>query len=165
MNISSELINVISKASPILAGALSTPASSLILSLICKTFGINTSDHSNLVDVIKDDPQATIKLKELENMHEQYIKNLELQQYQLEVQDRDNARRFSLQTHDWVLPIIAIGYSFLFTAMLVLDGLAIFPVKSDIMTDLYSIAMIIVNFYLGSSHGERRAQNKYNNGK
>lgn len=163
MDIKGELISIVMKAAPSLAGALAGPAGALISTILSNAFNVGSDDPKAITTAIQSDPDHDIKLKALELQHEQVLKNMEVKHHELDTQDRANARLFNLQSHDWVLPIIAVGYSGLFAGLLLLDALKIFPINGGAMQDLYSIAMIIVNFYLGSSHGERRAQQRITN--
>jgi len=156
MEIAHELISIVSKVSPILGSAIAGPAGAFVMSLISGMFGVSNADSDKLAQVISNDPDYEIKIKKIETDHIQNIRNIELQEYQLEVQDRDSARKYNIQNHDWVVTIIAIGYSTLYAILVILDALSIIPVKQAELLNLFSIAMIIVNYYLGSSHTERK---------
>ncbi len=158
MEIANELFSIVSKVSPVLGSAIGGPAGAFVMTLISKMFGVDSLDTGKLAEAISNDPDYEIKLRQIEAQHIQSVKNIELQQYQLEIQDRDSARKNNMQHHDWVVPIIAIGYSSLYAGLVILDALSILPIKDSAMLNMFSIAMIIVNFYLGSSHGERRGQ-------
>ncbi len=65
-----EVINIISKISPILGTALGGPiggAAGIVASLISKALGgVDMSDPTKVIEAIKNDPEAERKLKELE---------------------------------------------------------------------------------------------------
>lgn len=73
-----ELVKTVVHYAPILGTALAGPAGGAVGTLISNVFG--SDDKKELCDQIKADPDAEIKLKQIEEDHEIELKKLALQQ-------------------------------------------------------------------------------------
>lgn len=58
--------DIVSKLSPVVGTALGGPMGGIIVTLLAKVFGVNNNDITNLAGVISADPEAQVKIKELE---------------------------------------------------------------------------------------------------
>lgn len=92
-----DLGKLIAQSAPLLGGALAGPAGATIGSLIAAKFGGNSNQPDVLHALVNADPQAMIKLKELELEHELALQQLCLQAEKDEQQtlaaDRASARQ------------------------------------------------------------------------
>jgi len=92
----SDVGKLIAQSAPLLGGALAGPAGATIGSLIATKFGGDNAHPDTLRTLINADPQAAIKLKELELEHQLALERLMIQSEQTEQQicadDRASAR-------------------------------------------------------------------------
>ncbi len=77
----------IAQSAPLLGGALAGPAGATIGSLIAAKFGGSSSQPEALHTLITADPQAALKLKELEFEHELALQQLTHKQIKLNNKD------------------------------------------------------------------------------
>ena len=70
---------LIAQSAPLLGGALAGPAGATIGSLIAAKFGGDSHQPDALHHLIQADPQAALKLKELELEHQLALQQLALQ--------------------------------------------------------------------------------------
>lgn len=93
----SELGQRIAQSAPLLGGALAGPLGSTLGSLIAAKFGGSSSQPEALQALLTADPQAALKLKELECEHALALQHLARQaeqaEQQLIVSDRASARQ------------------------------------------------------------------------
>ena len=150
--IGKDLISIVTNSAPVLGTALGGPAGSIIGTLISNVFGGDSKDPSSVLKNLLSDPEYQIKLQQLEMEHEQTLKSLSVKQIEIEEKDRESARDYNAKINDGVVHIIAIGYSGLFAVIFVLTALSVIEIDSTIFMNIFSIAMIIVNYYFGSSH-------------
>ena len=75
----SELGSSILSMAPLIGGALGGPGGAAIGSLLSSTFGGSSDDPEGLAKLIAADPQAAIKLKELEYAHKVELEKLVIQ--------------------------------------------------------------------------------------
>jgi len=147
-----ELLSLVANVAPLLGTALGGSAGTLIGSLIANAFGANPKDPNDIIKRLMSDPEYELKLQTLEMTHEETLKKLSNEHYAIEVQNITSARDYNAKVNDSVVHIIAIGYSGLFAVVFVLAALKIVEVDQSIFINIFSIAMIIINYYFGSSH-------------
>jgi len=94
-----ELAAKVAKAAPLLGTALGGPVGGAVgglVSIIAGAFGVSSDeaakDPQKLIEAIGLDPDAAIKLKEIENNHKLEIEKILLEKFRLELQDLANAR-------------------------------------------------------------------------
>lgn len=97
------LIDLISKSAPMLGTALGGPiggiiggAASVFVPLIAHVFGADPKNLDDIFEKVILDPEATIKLKQLELQHQELLAQINVQNYAKEVDDRSNARKFNV---------------------------------------------------------------------
>lgn len=151
-NMPKELLQLVTRAAPMLGSAFGGPAGMLIGSLIANAFGADPKKPEDILKKIMLDPEYEMKLQKLEQDHEENLRNIKLKHFALEVENVKDARDFNAKTNNYVVHIMAIGYSGLFAALTLLAATKMISIDQAIFMNLYSIAMIIVNYYFGSSH-------------
>lgn len=98
----STLAHSVAKAAPLLGSALAGPQGAAVGQLIAAKFGGRWEDASSLHTLIQNDPEAQIKLKQIEADHEVELQRLTLQaatqQLQDTLADRASARQREVTT-------------------------------------------------------------------
>ncbi|MBQ2648276.1 MAG: hypothetical protein IJF82_14635 [Achromobacter sp.] len=114
-----DLAGVVSKAAPVLGGVLGGPAGVAVGGLVATALGTDASPDSVSAAILRD-PQAAIKLKELETNSRVQLQQLAVTAEQNRLQaaaaqhasqaaDRDSARRLAAQQpRDWVRPAVTV---------------------------------------------------------
>ncbi|CAB3693960.1 hypothetical protein [Achromobacter dolens] len=114
-----DLAGVVSKAAPVLGGILGGPAGVAVGGLLATALGTDASPDSVSAAILRD-PQAAIKLKELETNSRVQLQQLAVTaeqnrlqaataQHASEAADRDSARRLAArQPRDWVRPAVTV---------------------------------------------------------
>lgn len=82
----SDLGKTIAKAAPLLGAVLAGPAGATVGAMIAAKFGGNANDPGQLNTLIQADPEAAIKLKQIESEHETQLA-------QIALADRQSARQ------------------------------------------------------------------------
>ncbi len=118
----SDLINVISKISPIIATALGGPIGGILASIIGIAF--NNKDISTLSHTIANDPEAAQKLKQIELDHALELEKINLQKANINFTDIQNARDLYKYVAQlgvrWFLPCLATLVTFGFIGTIAL---------------------------------------------
>lgn len=167
----SDLGKLIAQSAPLLGGALAGQAGATIGSLIASKFGGSSAQADALHALISNDPQAAIKLKELECEHEIALQQLWLQaekdEQQLAVQDRASARlreanvgNAPKENHD---PTPArLAYVLTFGVLGALYWMLALPIPDKNHEIIYAIVSCLTTvwiaamaYYHGSSAGSR----------
>lgn len=115
----SALISIIEKIAPALATGIGGPAGGMVVSLLENAFGVKDVD---LPAAIAADPDAAIKIKQIESQHADTLATLASNDYSTEVGDRENARQREVAIEstgkkDWIEIICALAAVFGFMGM------------------------------------------------
>ncbi len=158
MSLLDELGNIVSKSAPLLGTILGSPLAGAAISLVSSTFGANPKDTQDILDKIRSDPEATLKLKTLEYNHFEEIQRIASVNYQTEVDDRKNAREREKTLHDYVPTILAVG--FLVNYALIQFYCVTHPLTTNdiISARFQDVLIMIISYYFGSSHKEKPPQ-------
>ena len=119
-----KIISVISSAAPGIATSLGGPAAGMAVSLLSNLFGADPKNPDDLIQKIQSDPDAQIKLKQLEVQQLEIAKKYDAQEFQAEVDDIKNAREFEFKLnqlnkiHIWVIPFFGILITFGFFSVI-----------------------------------------------
>lgn len=151
-NLPKDLLQIVIKAAPLLGTALGGQAGTLIGSLIANVFGADPKKPDDLLHKILADPEYELKLQKLEQEHEENLKTIQLKHFELEMSNLKDAREFNLKSNNLVVHIMAIGYGGLFAILSLIYATKLLPIDHNVFMYIYSIAMIIINYYFGSSH-------------
>lgn len=114
-----DVAGVVGKAAPILGGILGGPAGAAVGSLVATALGTDATPDAVSIALLGD-PDAAVKLKELEVNSKVQLQQLAVSaeqnrlqaasaQYAAEASDRDSARKLAAQQpKDWVRPSITV---------------------------------------------------------
>ena len=98
---------VIKAGAPLLGGALFGPAGSVIASIISGKFGMSPeSTPDQVLTAIKGDPDAALKLRQIETTHVERLQELENERLRIETADVQSAR--SIHQHHWMPSVITM---------------------------------------------------------
>ena len=160
MNIFKKLKQIVGTVSPLLGGALGGPLGGLAGSMIQKALGVDSEDAA--LTMLQSDPDALLKLKQVEADLEVRMKELGITEQQIHAQDRDSAR--GLAKEQGIMPqvimsaVYTIGY-FAVMFMFMTGKLSVDPdhkVMFGGLLGILSTAQIqIMNFWFGSSSGSK----------
>lgn len=127
---------------PLLGGALFGPAGAAVGSIIAGKFGVAPdSTPGQILTAITGDPDAALKLREIEATHTERLQELENERLRIETVDVQNAR--SAHQHHWMPSVITITLMAMFAAAF---NALLFMVLPDGNRDM-------VNFMLGQLSG------------
>jgi lipoprotein signal peptidase len=115
VNLFSDLIGLVSKASPVLGTALGSPLSGVVLTLIANAVKANPIDLKDIIEKLKADPEADIKMKDMETM----VNDL------TSARNREIAYTNATKHRDWMLPalslLVALGFFLTLWIVIVMD--------------------------------------------
>lgn len=117
MSVLENLKSVVSKVAPLLGSALGSPLAGVALSFISNSFGDKNGEFSpeQLLAKITSDPDAAVKLKEIEMKHETELRQIAFNTYQAQLNDIQNARAAKNATEqftgkkDWLIPFLVLA--------------------------------------------------------
>lgn len=84
----------VGKFAPLLGGALGGPGGAAIGALVAKGLGVENNPVA-VMDAIKSDPNAAIKLQQIQNENEQHIREYLWKTLDIELKDKANAREIN----------------------------------------------------------------------
>ncbi|MFA5493320.1 MAG: hypothetical protein WC247_00965 [Porticoccaceae bacterium] len=114
-----DIAGIVGKAAPIVGGLIGGPAGAAVGGLVASALGTEATPDA-ISRALETDPQAAVKLKELEVNSKTQLQTLAVTaennrlqaaavQYAAEAADRDSARRLAAQqTKDWVRPSVTV---------------------------------------------------------
>lgn len=154
-----DLIQTVVKAAPILGDIIGGPVGSTALSLIAKVFDGNPLDIPSLIQKISDDPEAQLKLKQIEVQ----LNQIDSQNYSTQVQDNVSARQREVEYvskvghSDYVVSFLSIFITIGFFGVITL---IMFTKVCDTYHDIIytmlgflgSTFTQIYQYYFGNSH-------------
>tara|TARA_R100000781_G_scaffold3068_1_gene4536 strand:- start:2151 stop:2627 length:477 start_codon:yes stop_codon:yes gene_type:complete len=149
------LKNIVGAVAPTLGSALGTPMGGMAANLIAKTLGVSNDQKSIQQALHNATPEQMLELKKAEQEFETQMKELDVDIFQLETQDKQHAR--GMFSKDWTARIIGLftiggflGYIFLVTLQ---------PPEQNsealinlVLGYLGGLASAIISFYFGASH-------------
>ena len=149
------LKNIVGAVAPTLGTALGTPMGGMAANLIAKTLGVSNDQKSIQQALQNATPEQMLELKKVEQQFETQMKELDVDIFKLETQDKQHAR--SMFSKDWTARIIGLftiggflGYIFLVTLQ---------PPEQNsealinlVLGYLGGLASAIISFYFGASH-------------
>ena len=153
------LAQFVLKVAPILGGIIGGPVGSAAISLIANAFNGKASDIPGLIEKISADPEAQIKLKQIEAQ----LIQIDSQNYSKEVDDRISARDREkdfidkLGKPDYLMPFLSISITLGFFAVLIcLMFTTVCDADHDVlytmMGFLGSTFIHTYQYYFGGSH-------------
>ncbi|WP_302736413.1 hypothetical protein [uncultured Desulfovibrio sp.] len=159
--------NVVSKAAPILGTILGGPAGAAAggaASLIASMFGCEPEPEA-VMQALKKDPEALVKIKELEVQNRANILQWKTAQIQAEVDDRKSARQASVDGGDrtrlfW-LSIFLFVVAFGLEGALLFFGFAVGisgELVGRVMGTVDTLAVMVGTFWFGTSRSSQNSE-------
>ena len=97
----------ISVGAPLLGGALFGPAGAAVGSIIAAQFGVSPdATPDQVLTAIKGDPDAALKLRQIETTHVERLQELENDRLRIETADVQSAR--NVHQHHWMPSVITM---------------------------------------------------------
>lgn len=152
------LNDIVSKSAPLLGSLLGSPLAGIGIGWLSNLFGADPNDVTDLVNKIKNDPEAELKLRGLQFQHEQELLKIAATNYQTEVDDRKNAREREVSLHDYVPTILAIGFLLNYAAIQFYCVTHQTPGNDIISARFQDVLIMIISYYFGSSHKDKPPQ-------
>lgn len=146
---------VIKAGAPLLGGALFGPAGSVIASIISGKFGVSPeSTPEQVMTAIKGDPDAALKLRQIETTHVERLQELENERLRIETADVQSAR--NVHQHHWMPSAITLLMCAMFG--MIIGALFIWAVPGDnkdivvyITGQVSGILTSCVTYWVGST--------------
>jgi Fe2+ transport system protein B len=152
-----KLKNLVSTVAPALGSALGSPLGGAAISMIADKLGVPNNQQAVEKAVRQATPDEMLKLKEADNEFEVKMKELEVDVFRLEAEDKQNAR--ATFSKDWTTKLMGIltlsgfmGYIFLVTLQ---------PPEQNsealinlVLGYLGGLASAVISFYFGASQSK-----------
>lgn len=144
----------IQMGAPILGGALGVPAGAAVGAMIANQFGVDDPTPGNTMAAIKADPDAAMKLREVELRHQERLIEMENDRFRIETADVQDARK--AQQHHWMPSVITMVMCAMFGCIVgALFILAILGENKDIVVymagQVSGILTSCVTYWVGST--------------
>ena len=171
MNLTALAKTVISKGAPLIGAVLGTPAGAVIGQIVASAFG-STSDLNNpddIINAINLDPDAKVKLLQIESDQKIELQKLLLQNQQMEnqnvidtlkanIQNTEDAREYNNKHSSSLYFSMVISFLVTVSFYACIYWVAAYPQDSsdhDVLYMLFGVAGTsfgaVVNYWLGSS--------------
>ncbi|MDZ7804332.1 hypothetical protein [Thiohalophilus sp.] len=98
MSFWSNLGDTVAKAAPLLGGAIGGPGGAALGKMVASVFGVEGDDPEAIQSAINQDPEAAIKLREIETRHRQKLEELALERHRAELEAETDRHKSSQQT-------------------------------------------------------------------
>ena len=144
-----DIAKAVGAAAPLLATALGSPIAGTAIALLEQKFGVPAA---SLAATIAADPDAALKLQELEDQHREALASIDQQTYATEVDDRKDARAYQAKTGDYVPHIIALVFLVIYAGV---QFAALYnpDTKDDVISArVQDIMLAIIGYYFGAIH-------------
>ncbi len=149
------LKNLVGAVAPTLGSAMAGPLGGMAMGKIAEVLGVSNDQKSIQQALQNATPEQMLELKKAEQEFDVQMKELEVDVFKLETQDKQHAR--SMFSKDWTARIIGLctiagflGYIFLVTLQ---------PPEQNsealinlVLGYLGGLASAIISFYFGASH-------------
>lgn len=156
-NVLTNLIDFVSKSAPLLGTLLGSPVAGIGISLLASHLGVDPKTPDAILASLQNDPQADLKLKNLEDEHSVEMAKVAVSQFQIEASDKSSAREMAISTHDKVPTILAIGFLLAYAAIQAYCVSHTNSTNDIISARFQDILIMIISFYFGSSHEPPKA--------
>lgn len=100
---------------PILGGALGGPVGAAVGAWVAAQFGVTDPTPTNIMAAIKADPEAAIKLRDVELRHQARLIEMEVDRFRIETADVQDARK--IHQHHWMPSAITMVMCAMFGAI------------------------------------------------
>jgi hypothetical protein len=150
---------LVKTVAPVLGTALGGPLAGAATKFIADKFlgNPNASEQEIVAQLSTASPDQLLKLKELDNDFVLQMKQLDVDVYQIDADDRDSARKREMAIKDWTPAILAyaltVGF-FAITWKLLSDG-SVSESDQIILTTISNLFLIALTYYFGSSNKDK----------
>lgn len=156
--------SLISTVAPTIATALGGPLAGMATSAVSKALlGKPDGTETEIADTIakSTDPDILLKIKQAEQEFAAKMKQLDIDVYKIDAEDRASARAREIATKDWMPKVLALLYTVGYFGILgLMWKFTIPPESKDLINTLFGIIsaaqMAIITYYFGSSAGSAR---------
>ena len=149
------LKNLVGAVAPTIGTALGGPMGNMAMSKIASVLGVS-NDQKKIQQAIQNaTPEQMLELKKAEQEFEVQMKELDVDVFRLETQDKQNAR--GMFSKDWTARIIGVATIAGFLGYIFLVTLQPPEQNSEALINLVlgylgGLASAIISFYFGASH-------------
>jgi hypothetical protein len=149
------LKNIVGAVAPTLGTALGGPMGGMAANMISEVLGVPNTPKAIEKGLAEATPEQMLELKKAEQAFEVQMKELEVDVFKLETQDKQNAR--SMFSKDWTARIIGIAVIGGFLGYIFLVTLQPPEQNSEALINLVlgylgGLASAIISFYFGASN-------------
>lgn len=154
--VSSGIGSLVSKISPVLGALLGSPLAGIAISFLANRFNVDPHNLTELAQKISNDPHADIKIKQMENDHQEVLAILASQDYHTEVDDRKDARANSVNFRDFMRHMAYLVTAGFFGALFLLFmPIPLNQEEKELLSMLVGMLVskwqTIIDFFYGSS--------------
>ena len=152
------LKNVVGSIAPSLGSALGGPLGGMATKVICETLGCKSDPKSIDAAIQQATPEQLLQLKKAEKDFELRMKELDVDVFKLETEDKQDARgRFS---KDWTARIMGLAVLGGFLGYIFLVTLQPPEQNSEALINLVlgylgGLASAVISFYFGASNTQK----------
>ena len=152
------LKNVVGSIAPSLGSALGGPLGGMATKVICETLGCKSDPKSIDAAIQQATPEQLLQLKKAEKDFELRMKELDVDVYKLETEDKQDARgKFS---KDWTARIMGLAVLGGFLGYIFLVTLQPPEQNSEALINLVlgylgGLASAVISFYFGASNSQK----------
>lgn len=152
--------NIVKTVAPALGTALGGPLAGAATKYIADKFlGDATASNDDIAKALEAaSPEQLFRLKEIDHNFALEMKRLDVDVYQLELQDKDSARKREMEVKDWTPALLAYALAmgfFLVVWKLLSDG-SISESDQIILTTISNLFLLALSYYFGSSSKDRK---------
>tara|TARA_A100001515_G_scaffold140139_1_gene135474 strand:+ start:3339 stop:3818 length:480 start_codon:yes stop_codon:yes gene_type:complete len=152
------LKNVVGSIAPSLGSALGGPLGGMATKVLCETLGCKSDPKSIDAAIQQATPEQLLQLKKAEKDFELRMKELDVDVFKLETEDKQDARgRFS---KDWTARIMGLAVLGGFLGYIFLVTLQPPEQNSEALINLVlgylgGLASAVISFYFGASNSQK----------
>ena len=152
------LKNVVGSIAPSLGSALGGPLGGMATKVLCETLGCKSDRKSIDAAIQQATPEQLLQLKKAEKDFELRMKELDVDVFKLETEDKQDARgRFS---KDWTARIMGLAVLGGFLGYIFLVTLQPQEQNSEALINLVlgylgGLASAVISFYFGASNSQK----------
>ena len=149
------LKNLVGAVAPTIGTALGGPMGNMAMTKIASVLGVSNDQKSIQQAIQNATPEQMLELKKAEQEFEVQMKELDVDVFRLETQDKQNAR--GMFSKDWTARIIGVATIAGFLGYIFLVTLQPPEQNSEALINLVlgylgGLASAIISFYFGASH-------------
>ena len=147
--------NIVGAVAPTLGTAIGGPMGGMAANMIAEVLGVPNDQKSIEKAIQNATPEQMVELKKAEQQFEVQMKELDVDVFKLETQDKQNAR--SIFSKDWTARVIGVSIIGGFLGYIFLVTLQPPEQNSEALINLVlgylgGLASAIISFYFGASN-------------